>query len=175
MVEKKDNPVGIDTVIDNIQRRIYEPLKQKWGDIDIYGRVYKKKEHDGTMSLERYTGNGEYKKVLFSEGNKIFFVQGNNPKLSYGTASNDLWIVCSLKLGMGFDRNDEESHIDLTTELYKFMNRDSIKELQYGTTNLKNIVEEPFEFGSFEFGDVHPYHVFMLKTNVSYEIIENQC
>lgn len=175
MVESRENPVGIDKVIDRIQSKIHDPLEAKWGRLDVYGRVYKKTDSDGRIELERYTKKGEYKKVLFSEGNKIFFVQGNNPTVNFGMAKNDLWAVCSLKLENDYEREDEQAHIDLVNEIQKVLGSNSVTGLEYGMNNLKRVVEDPFEYGNFKFGDIHPYHVFMVKTSVDYEITINEC
>lgn len=172
---RKTDPVGIDKVIDRIQSKIYDPLLSKWGSLDIYGRVYKKTDKNGSISLERYVGDGEYEKVLFSEGNKIFFVQGNSPKINFRQGQNDLWAVCIIELSESTKRNDEEAHLDLTTEIGKVLGMESLEGLEYGMTNLKKVVEEPFQNSHFKYTDIHPYHVFMLKTNVTYLIINNEC
>lgn len=172
---RKTDPVGIDKVIDRIQSKIYDPLLSKWGSLDIYGRVYKKTDKNGSISLERYVGDGEYKKVLFSEGNKIFFVQGNSPKINFRQGQNDLWVVCIIELSESTKRNDEEAHLDLTTQIGKVLGMESLEGLEYGMTNLKKVVEEPFQNSNFNYTDIHPYHIFMLKTNVTYQIINNEC
>ncbi len=173
----KTAPVGIDAKIDTIQKRIYAPLLAKWGNLDVYGRVYKKTSEDG-VSLERYEGNGEYGKVLFSEGNKIFFVQGNKPEIKFGNVQNDVWIVCIVDLesvaGIGH-RADEEVHMDLMTNLNNTVMQKDIIGIEYGMDNLKRVVEDAFEFGNFKYSDNHPYHVFTVKINVEYSLIENNC
>lgn len=173
----KTDPIGIDYFINRIQDRIYDPLVTKWGEFDSFGRVYKKTSKSG-VSLERYVGKGQYKKVLFSEGNKMFFVQGSSPSGNGLNLTNDLWIVCILDIEniKGVEhRADEEVHQDLITELSKVVENDSIQGVEYGMNNLKRVVEDSFEFGNFKYSDIHPYHVFMVKIEAKYSLVKNNC
>lgn len=175
MIYSKENPVGIDRVIDLIQKRLYDPISSIWGSLDVYGRVYKV-YNDGDVSLERYVGDNEYEKVLFSEGNKIFFVQGDKPDYNHGFMLNDLYIVCIVNIDNIFrvnHRADEEVHFHVLNELSKTSVLEEIEGLEYGMDNLKNLVEDNFSSGNFKYSDVHPFHVFTVKTKVNYEIINN--
>lgn len=177
MVILKTNPVGIDVVINNIQKSIVTNLETKWGSLDAYGRVYKKETSDG-IRLERYVSNGEYKPVLFSEGNKMFFVQGNKPINNKVVFTNDLWLVCILNIdninGVTH-RADEEVHADLLTELNRVVGINDIQGLEYGMENLKRVVEDSFGFGNFKASNIHPYHVFMVKLKAIYSLNNNKC
>lgn len=174
----KTAPVGIDVNIDRIQKAIYTPLLSKWTSLDIYGRVYKKTDNEGNISLERYVGNNEYKKVLFSEGNKVFFVQGDNPRMRLGMTVNDLWVVSILNIEKikGIDhRADEEVHLDLVHELTKVVGQEAIIELGYNVKNLKKLIEGTTSFGGFDVSDIHPYHVFTVKIESEYYLVNNEC
>ncbi len=175
MLFLKKNPVGIDRVIDLIQKNLDSNVTPIWGSLDVYARVYKL-QGKNNISLERYIGNGEYQKVLFSEGNKVFFIQGDKPEYNHGFMLNDLHIVCIVnmdKISKNFDRTDEESHFDIMNSLSKTTAISSIEGLEYGMDNLKNLVESSFDIGNFKYSDIHPYHVFIVKTKVNYEIINN--
>lgn len=174
----KTDPVGIDVPIDLIQRRTYQYLLERWGKLDMYGRVYKKTDRDGNIGLERYKGSGEYEKVLFSEGNKVFFVQGDSPENNMGVFTNSVWAVAILNLDDIYadkGRADEEAHNDLVTELSKVVSMDAIKGLEYGMPNLKRVVDDAFEVGTFRFSDIHPYHVFMVRMELEYYLNEYNC
>lgn len=177
----KTSPVGIDYQIDRIQRRIYDLLVEKWGSLDIYGRVYSnvRVAEDGgeEFILERYVGRGEYEPVLFSEGNKLFFIQGSSPSISFGSATNDLWIVAIVDVeSQSVDhRADEEVHVDLITALSSVVPSRDIVEVQYGIENLRALANEAFDDSNFRFSDIHPNHVFMVRMDVTYNLIENNC
>lgn len=176
MVYLKENPVGIDYIIDKIQKSIHDNLQSDWGQIDVYGRVHKITDSDGTIRLRRYIGQNEYEPILFSEGNKIFFVQGNSPKIEMGVAENDLYVISILKLEDGkFQIDDEIVHQKMVTELVNVFEIEDVSGLKYGMANIKRIVEDPFEKGNFKFSDIYPYHVFAVECKVKYVLQDNKC
>ncbi len=173
----KENPVGIEKVIDTIQKRIYDPLIEKWGTLDIHPKTEKRVKDEGVI-LEAYIGKKEYKPILYSEGNKIFFVEGNSPTLNNGVATNDLWAICILKIGDIYDTDfieSESAHLDLLDAIYDVVGVESVLGLEYGMSNLKRVVEDVFQYGNFKYSDIHPYHVFMVKMSVDYLLIKNKC
>ncbi|QQO97045.1 hypothetical protein Nekkels1_43 [Cellulophaga phage Nekkels_1] len=173
----KDNPVGIDSKINQVQKSIYPILVSKWGEFDLYGRVYKIVKGNKT-SLEIYVGNGEYKKILFSEGNKMFFIQGDKPTFKDGFFNNSIWIISILnieKIKNIIHRADEEVHNDLITSLSSVFSFNDIIGLEYGMNNIKRIVEDVYDYGTFKASDIHPYHVFSVELNVQYSLIDKNC
>ncbi|WP_431129753.1 hypothetical protein [Flagellimonas flava] len=172
MIHPKTDPVGIDKVIDRIQNIVHDPLETAWGNVDVYGRVYRIQKQE-RVELQRYAGNGNYKPVLFSEGNKVFFVQGTSPDVVSGTATNDLWMVVIAKLDSDEFRKDEEAHELIMTSLStNFLSK--VIGFEYGMENLKRVVEDSIQ-GNFKYSDIHPYHVFMVKMNIEYSLIKNNC
>jgi len=166
----KANPVGIDKVIDRIQKLVHDPLLASWGSLDVYGRVYRLKDN-GNVHFKLYKGNGEYEPLLFSEGNKIFFVQGDNTVAEGGRETNDLFMVCNVKLDGVLERNDEEVHsevVDLIVSKYL----KEYKGCRHGMNELKKLLENEVQ-GNFKFGDIHPYHVFIVKLSVKYYLINS--
>lgn len=177
----KQNPVGIDIVIDRIQKSIYKGLTKRWSYLDIFGRVYSNVKLDDKGNeeyvLEHYLRNGEYLPVLTSDSNKIFFIQGNNVEITIGRAVNDLWLVAivDLKSMSSQKRADEEVHVDLITELSKVIPLSDISEIRYGLENLRQISNENFEDSNFRFSDIHPKHLFMVLIDAKYSLIQNNC
>ncbi len=169
----KANPVGIDKVIDRIQKLVHDPLLASWGSIDVYGRVYRIKEN-GKTQFKLFSGNGEYQSLMFSEGNKIFFVSGDNSNAVSGRENNDLYMVCNVKLDGVLERNDEEYHNEVVSLISsKFLKE--YKGCRYGINELKKLLENDI-YGNFKFGDIHPYHVFIVKFNVNYYLTNsNEC
>lgn len=172
----KENPVGIDVILNRIQIAIYPTLLTKWKGLDILGRAYRKRNNESS-SIEVYTKKGQYEKVLFSEGNKIFFVQGNSPDINLGIAKNDIWAVCILNLDKIYptDRADEIVHLDLVSELSNVLQPEEVIGLEYGIENINRILDDDFSFGNFKYTDVHPYHMFLVKMRLTYQMVENNC
>ncbi len=174
----KTSPVGIDYNIDRIQKAIYPVLLEKWEEVDVYGRAYKNQKGNN-IKLEVYAANGDYKPILFKEKNKVFFVQGNKPKIEKGTVYNDLWVVAVVDLKKVrpsiAHRADEEVHSDLLNALYNEVKIESVLGLEYGLDSVKRVVEDTFSFDNFNTADIHPHHVFMVKLSVKYYLEEINC
>jgi hypothetical protein len=172
MIESKSNPIGIDAEIDRIQKHVHDPLVEAFGETVVYGRVYKVVKKD-RVELQIYTGNYDYRSVLSKEGNKVFFIQGDSPDLSRGQATNDLWMVCILKIDSKEQRNDEEAHVEVMTALStNFLSK--VSGMEYGMENLRRVTEDSLT-SNFKYSDIHPYHVFMVKMNVEYSLIKDNC
>lgn len=168
-------PDGIDVIINKIQSKTYENILAEWGQLDMFGRVHKKNNADEDLSLVRYKGSGEYEKVLFSEGNKIFFIQGNEPDIKLGVATNKLYVVAIVKL-QGLDSiNDEKEHIMLTSELTSVLGINAVTGLKYEMENVKRITGGSFQENNFKYSNIHPYHVFIVECEVNYSIGKNNC
>lgn len=174
----KTNPVGIDKVIDRIQKSIYAPLVTSWTAVDIYGRVYPNHKRKG-IELEVYNSNGNYDPILFNEGNKVFFVSGREPENNAGGLENDLWAIATVnldKVKAGIThRADEEVRGELFQLLIKALDRDSIVRIEWGMDKIKRIVEDTLSFDDLNVSDLHPYHVFAIRMRVKYSIIVNEC
>lgn len=169
MIHSKDNLVGIDKVIDKIQKLLYDPLSAK-GMLNIYGRADRFLK-DNKTHLKVYTQNGEYIDVMYSEGNKVFFIEGSSPTKNQGRTENDLWVVCIFNVDSSGKRQDEELHQEVETLLNrKYM--DELTGSAYGMDELRKVSENSI-YGNFKYGDIHPYHVFMVRMRVKYYLIQN--
>ena len=73
----KQNPIGLDAVIHDIQLKMYD-LSSKWNvALNGYPRCYILQNHNGEKTIESYLGNQEFSgSLIFAEGNKFFFVSG---------------------------------------------------------------------------------------------------
>lgn len=65
---KRQNPEGVDVVIDLLQLDLFIELIKNfgWKDWDSFDRVYKNRKADNTIP-EAFIGNGEYVEVLFND------------------------------------------------------------------------------------------------------------
>ena len=75
----KNNPIGIDAVIDGIQKKLFTKLTTKWSvDVDVYPRCYVI-DRDNVKVIEHYKGKNEYYgNLIVAEKNKIFFIAEND-------------------------------------------------------------------------------------------------
>lgn len=76
----KHDPVGVDVVIDKLQRDLFLELTVNfgWRDYDSYPRAYRNKKNENVIP-EVYVGKNEYKEVLFNDKETVtsFFLSGD--------------------------------------------------------------------------------------------------
>ena len=88
----KDNPVGLDKVIDIIQKRLYDKLTPLWNiKLEGYPRCYEIKRAK-KVTIEHYKGKGEYESLIHSDTNKFFFIVKDNIKQAIKLL-NDIYFV----------------------------------------------------------------------------------
>lgn len=172
MILERKKPVGIDVPITRIQNSIWPDLSISWGNVDVYGRAYLKRTKKNT-SVEAYYKDGEYRPLMHSEGNKIFFLQSEESTSLGGNRFRcDVWAVAILNLDKaksGFEqRADEAAKEDLLSSLRRAVGGKRITSILTGTENLKRVSKDLFKYGSFNLTDIHPYHTFMVRMSIDY-------
>ena len=167
---------GIDAVIDKIQTRLYDQLDSLWsGRINGYPRVYVNPAGQ-ELVVELYKGENQYEPILFAEENKFFFIQGNAPTFGLNNLmANQVSVVFLVNLAeilTGDERNDEKAHQDVISALQDILIIDSITGMEYGVQALSRLISSTFD-GDFNYTDMQPYHVFFVRLQVQYEIINS--
>lgn len=173
---RRTEKYGIDAVIDKIQTRLYTELDVLWnGRINAYPRVYANPSGQ-ELVLELYKGENQYEPILFSEENKFFFIQGNTPTFGLNNLmANDLYVVFLVNLSeilSGDERNDEKAHQDVISAMQNIILVDQINSMEFGVQPLSRLVDATFD-GAFAYSDMQPYHVFYVRLQVQYEIINS--
>lgn len=164
------NPKGIDFTIQKIQNYLFEKLN--WGDIDVYGRVYKNPSEQKGLMLEAYIGNNEYKDV-FTDDTKnanIFFIEDDVHTTKEGVLfSNKIKIVFMVNLKKAYPlithRADMEAEIE-AIELIRKKSGFSFEKVEKG---IKQVLGEFYTEG-IKVNDMHPYHVFSISGDLTYNI-----
>lgn len=164
MVISKSNVLGIDAVIEKLQKA----LDKSFADYTIYPRCYPVLRNN-IKGIENYTGNGQdYRNLVYAEQNKFFFTHTENAEMSkpgYYTTSINLF--CTTKLNAG--RNDSEIHK---------MVYDAIKVI--GNTNVNRIItgiEKVYIGYTFRIeDDMQPWHCFRVVIDVlNYRLDQRNC
>lgn len=89
MIKAKINPVGVDILIQRLQKHLHDRLLVTWGlqsaDYVSYARCYRNRRADG-YAAEWYEGDGEYKDVYYDDTKAAvsFFGIGNRTKATLG-------------------------------------------------------------------------------------------
>lgn len=167
-----ENPVGLDFEIQKIQNHLFENLN--WGDIDIYGRVYKNPIEKKGLTLEAYIGNNEYKDVLTDDTKtaNIFFIEDPIHNTKEGILfNNKVKIVFMVNLNKVYPnirhRADSEVKIEII-ELIKSLNIITIEKIEKGV----KLVLSEFDI---KLNDMQPFHTFSISGNMSYYISNINC
>lgn len=91
----KENPVGVDAVIDKLQRDLFIELTVRfgWRDYDSYPRAYRNRKEGDTIP-EVYTSNGDYKEVLFNDKETVtsFFLTDDKRTYEQGNSVFTQWV-----------------------------------------------------------------------------------
>lgn len=133
MLVRKQNPVGIDKVLDALQNVIYTSLTDccKWSDYVSYPRVYKNPKKDESGSIyhipEHYTGDNEYVEVLYNDNhNATSFILMSDEYELYPPEpiKRTIEIVFQLDIANLYGdiphRADEEARIDIIKAIRSF-------------------------------------------------------
>lgn len=174
MIFTKDNPVGIDFMINKMQNKL-DSLT--WTDPYIYGRVYLNTDRNGKILAEAHVGgNKKYEKDIFVDKKKsavIGFVPRGQVDFDITgkiqTATVD--VVCSINLDKIYstsNRNDEEA---LQTILLIIQKSSGWLPIGIRKENVKDV----FNFMDTEnitFRDMQPFANFAISCKVNYK---NNC
>ena len=178
----KTNPVGLDIVLDTIQRRVYE-LKDFWGvELDGYPRC-QILLRDNKKTIEAYLGNDEYSgSLIFAEENKFFLLAGESiDKVSgnYYKTTVELYFILNLEEIYPdiLHRSDEEVRIDVLNALIEIPSI-SIYKVEHNTDKVfarfNNRISQNYEHEYTD--DMQPYHYFKILIDIlEYDINATSC
>lgn len=170
----KQNPIGKDAIIQNLQYKLYNDLLTKWGsDLDGYGRCYVVSTN-GRKTIEPYLSSNEYKNLVVAEKNKFFFTAENDDEKVgnnyYQTKVYLYFIVDVKKLKPDIThRADEEVRNDVLNLIESNVYFNVIKVV----TNIDKV------FNRYDYDytdDMQPYHCFKIELqSVEYNINQTYC
>lgn len=179
----KTNPVGLDIVIDNVQRKVYE-LSNQWGvTLDGYPRCQILKSRDGQKTIEAYLGNDEYSgSLIFAEENKFFFLAGESVERvsgDYFKTTIELYFMINLEdiFPNILHRADEEARIDVLNVLNTISGINVVKVESNSDkvfARFNNRISQNYEYEYTD--DMQPYHYFKVLIDVlEYDINAQSC
>jgi len=176
VIYTKENPIGIDIPIQNLQKYLYGKLCKIWGisedEYTSYCRVYRNQTKDGYIP-EFYKGNNEYSESLPDDRVSAlsFFSMTEKATNNMGAITQNVALIFSVnieKLNKNVPhRADEEIRQDVielvNSRLFGF-------EFLSIETGIKNVFKE-YKTEGIKFNDMHPYHCFRLNLKIKY----NKC
>jgi len=155
----KTNPVGLDLVVDVIQKKLYSKLSLLWNvKLEGYPRCYEIKRSKKT-TIEHYIGKGEYKSLISSDENKFFFIVKDNIRQVSFTTYNaviELFFIVNVQDCKPSikHRADEEVRSDVISVLSTIGVADALKTI---------IIDTASVFRGYDYellNDMHPHDCF---------------
>lgn len=167
---RKILPVGIDRVVDSLQTKL-EGLG--WSNYQIYPRAYKN-DSEGNLIPENYTGNKEYREVLFDDtydATTFFLADDTFEAQSYGqrllTTLSVFFQVKLNKLKSSIaHRADEEVRYDAVLALRNNKHGWVINNVITGVANVYAGLDSTKIIND----DMSNYHVFRIDMSGSYAV-----
>lgn len=170
----KENTNGIDCTIKDMQTTLYDSLLKKWGEIEMYGRVYKnprkKKMIPEFYDGERYIGDMY---LDSKENGKVFFIDSDvHRNVDEGLFESKIKVVFILNLEKIYPdgRNDDKAQKDAFTSIQQDVFVD------FDVTEIEktiNRVFSGFDVSQIQEDDMHPFHVFSINGNLKYNLTNN--
>ena len=165
-----NNPIGVDKLIDRVQKHIYDELS--WPKKVIYGRVFKN-QVDGKKLPQPYLKGKEYKKDAFLEDDKnahvFFLVDDTHKEVSGPMFEADLKVVFMLNLSKVYPDNIDRADLKSNLDAWEIIS--SRKDLR--KIEVHSGIEQAlkgFDISTIKKMDIHPYHTFAIKATVRYLI-----
>lgn len=179
----KTDPAGLDIVIDNIQRKIYDLSTQWQVELDGYPRCQILKGNNGQKTIEAYLGNDEYSgSLIFAEENKFFFLAGEAVEHVVGDYYKtviELYFMVNLEQIYPniIHRADEEVRIDVLNILTTIPQVNVVKVESNNDkvfARFNNRISQNYEYEYTD--DMQPYHYFKILLDVlEYDINAQSC
>lgn len=167
---------NIDTILQDLQTKLYNYLVVQWGTnkIDAYGRVYKNEKNGVTIPEVYDVSIKGYKEVFYNNQSCFFFVDDDN----HPCDDKDHEFTTNVKICFMLNLSDlktatERVDADVKRDVVSFLTDSSYNfdfELDNYTKGIDNVFRE-FDTMKIKNNDMQPLHVFAIETAFSYSVI----
>jgi len=177
----KDKPVGIDTVINNINNLVFNDLG--WIDgvefpvnYNAYHRALKNPRNGGLIPevylLDDTTRRGEYSEVLYDDtldASSFFYVDNSIDTIDNGRLfDTTLSMVFQVNLDVVADNIKHRGDAEIHRVVVNAINKGIYGKVSSVVTGIDNVYSE-FDQSQIEFTDMHPFHCFRVDIDVTYQ------
>lgn len=170
MNHTKNKPLGIDNAIQIIQTYLYDNLN--WGEIDVFGRVYKNPINKKGLTIEAYSGDDSYVDVFTNDTKNanIFFIEDDVHETKDGFRfTNKVKIVFMINLKKVYPDLYHRADIEAQIEAIELIRKKTGFTFQKIEKGIKQCLGE-FQTEEIKLNDMHPYHVFAITGEITYQI-----
>lgn len=177
----KDSPVGIDTVINNINNLVYKELdwlstNDSPVNYTAYHRALKNPKNGGIVpevyDIDTSTRTGEYTEALYDDtvdASSFFYVEDNQSPVDNGRMFNTtVSMVFQVDLSVVADAIDHRGDAEIHRVVCNAINKSPFGNVSGLITGIPNVYSE-FDQSQIEFTDMHPFHCFRVDIDVNYE------
>ena len=174
MIYVKENAVGIDVVINDIQIAVSNSLQ--WVNYNAYHRIYKNETANG-IRPEWYEDitqatKGEYEEVYLNDkldASSFIYKEDTIPSVDVGrlfstVVSMVFQVDLSAVEGVKDTRNDEEVH----RLVIEAINGSTYGKVASIVTGISNVYSE-FDTTQIQWDDMQPFHCFRIDIDVNYD------
>jgi hypothetical protein len=176
----KESPVGIDTVINNINNLVFTELD--WlstNDNPInytaYHRALKNPRNGGIVpevyEIDEGTRSGEYTEALYDDrlnASSFFYVEDTQTPIDNGRLFNTtVSMVFQVNLDVVADNVKHRGDAEIHRVVVNAINKGIYGKVSGVVTGIPNVYSE-FDQSQIEFTDMHPFHCFRVDIDVSY-------
>lgn len=178
----KVSPVGIDTVINNINNLVFNELD--WLSTDplnpinytAYHRALKNPKNGGLIpevyELDTITRRGEYTEALYDDrldASSFFYVEDTQTPIDNGRMFNTtLSMVFQVDLSKVAESVKHRGDAEIHRVVCNAINKGYYGQVSGLVTGVQNVYSE-FDQSQIEFTDMHPFHCFRVDIDVNYE------
>ena len=173
MLHLKENISGIDIPVQDMQSDFYGLLtgRYKFKNVEGYGRLYRQERVEGFFPSWYNASTGNYEIVNFDTTKDVVFsfIDGEEH-----TTKDGFTFVAPLKIVFWFNLNAiaENQYRDSEAQriVSDILNREITTTFTYDRLQ-KGVrrVYSGFNVNDIKFSDKHPYHVFSLNINLTYQ------
>ncbi|MFC5046900.1 hypothetical protein ACFSTE_15790 [Aquimarina hainanensis] len=162
----KDNPVGVDVLIQELQTKLYERLS--FENIEGFGRVYLDERHDSIVPVH-YAGNGEHTEVLIDDRYTLryFFVENETTESQMTMSATEVDIIFLVNLEKAYPDIKHRADEEFKREIYRLFRKTRFFYLSKMTITKGKEALEDFKHNLI---DMQPYHFIRFRGEIKYQL-----
>lgn len=177
----KNSPVGIDTVINNVNDLVFTELdwlstNDNPVNYTAYHRALKNPRNGGLVpevyEIDTANRTGEYTEALYDDrldASSFFYVEDSISTIDNGRMFNTtLSMVFQVDLSAVASGIDHRGDSEIHRVVVNAINKGIYGKVSGITTGIENVYSE-FDQSQIEFTDMHPFHCFRVDIDVNYE------
>jgi len=177
----KASPVGIDTVINNINKLVFDELdwlstNESPVNYTAYHRALKNPRNGGIIpevyEIDNDNRTGEYSEAFYDDrvdASSFFYVEDTQTPIDNGRLFNTtLSMVFQVDLSKVADAIKHRGDAEIHRVVINAINKGIYGQVSGLVTGIPNVYSE-FDQSQIEFTDMHPFHCFRVDIDVNYQ------